>query len=148
MVGQSNRRQPAARAVRKLIASDQLGAAGSIGMRSNKARWNSSRERSHTWRRHPLALDMAIPYFDLMRFTPGRESTAMSCDAEPSLEPVFSPGRRERARLDYHGPWLTPPWTLNGSETLRAGGAMGWIMALGRPWRRVAVDEPRVRRGR
>ena len=89
MVGQSNRRQPTARAVRKLTASDRLSAAGSIGLRSNKARWNLSCEHSHAWRRHPLVLDMAILYFDLMPFTPRRESTAMSCDAEPSLEPVF-----------------------------------------------------------
>jgi len=87
-VSQNYRFFPAPQAVRKLVASGELGAVGTVHVDFRKHVTREKGGHRHFTLLDPLLVDMAIHHFDLMRYVLDQEPIGITCR---SWNPVWSP---------------------------------------------------------
>ena len=124
-VSQNYRFFPAPQAVRKLVASGELGAVGTVHVDFRKHVTREKGGHRHFTLLDPLLVDMAIHHFDLMRYVLDQEPTGITCR---SWNPVWSPFEGDAAGsavvefergmvADWRGSWVSPaPPTNWGGE--------------------------------
>ena len=125
MVSQNYRFFPAPIAVKALIESGELGAAGEIHVDFRKHVTAAAGGHRPFTPPDPLLVDMAIHHFDLMRYILGEEPTSISCTTwNPGWSPFTSHAAGSAVvtldggtHVAWRGSWVSPePSTNWGGE--------------------------------